>query len=298
MNEFLANEMTLENEEVIQAEFQPADNEDSINQIAELKPDTQVDPEFKPKKIGVPDILKSGSIVRVYEKFIKQIPTLKEELERILATKDPFSIEVFIKYLQAADHKLWILERYVTAENISFGKMDPIQMIELKLVPSPDTSTAIELTNKIMATIDEIQNTGFNYPIKELWNTELSDWDLTSDFFDEVEDFLTRKTQTTRQNLILNKFEHLCVILNDLAELGVLRPANGKLELDSLDEYVEINKFYKSSLLKKELGERALEAFTVNPYIFHKHRLQSFRVKGPDGIQRSKFSNKEMLFNL
>lgn len=290
------NEVFLENEEIIQSE-----NEKDVmeNESAgmETTPVFHLDPDepFEPIAIGVADYWKTQLIEKNYEILISQIDPLLTELKACLKLDKPLSFDEFFEYLKATDFKLWLFEKYIALNDVKQGDLDPIKLMALGIIHSPDTKPAIELTNKFQSTLKAISEENFYYPIKMLWNPEMEAWDLTTEFYEQLEIFNTRFTQTAEQNFIVKKIEQICSVLNELSQIGVVRPKNGPTEINFLNEYLTLNKFYKTAPAEYQ-KETVLEAFTPDPYLFHKHRLSSFRVRGLPGIQENEYSNKEKLF--
>ena len=89
-----------------------------------------------------------------------------------------------------------------------------------------------------------------------------------------VEKHFSKYTETEEQNIILDKFEKLCEILNELDELGILRAKHGPDEISSLTDYIQISKFTVDP------------TFVVDSFLFYKHRTRKYKLKS--GIPNKK----------
>ena len=83
----------------------------------------------------------------------------------------------------------------------------------------------------------------------------------------KTENSFSKFTQTEKQNIILDKFNKLCEVLNELSELNIIRPKHGAAEISMLTEYITLTTI-------------SIEPhFVVDKYLFYKHRTNIYREK-------------------
>ena len=277
MNEKNVNEMTLENEEVISEnnESQVENQQINVDEATEQK--QEQDPDFIPMQIGDADTRSKNIADAAYFKVCQTLGELKEALEKLLLKEGSFYIDEFFEFIKH-DPERWIFDRHIESNNIVFPGMDNDRLFELKLIKIKGIEEVLQVRNQFSAVLEEVKNSGFYYPLKKLYNPEENIFAINADFCEQQEKRFSRYTQTPEQNAILEKFNTLCEILNELNDMNVLRAQHGPDEIRMLSDFIDISK-------------SSIRPFVVDPVLFYKHRLTKYRIKDYSFRNAVKFEN-------
>ena len=231
-------------------------------------------PAFVPQQIGEEKSFVATGIKSFYENLTAACTALKNELQTCLETK--ISIDEFLSFLKSKPEN-WIYSKYIEINNVKYNGLSNEKIIELKMLDI-DKVAVDEVLQHYAAFQNVISKMGenkFYYPIRKLYDQEKEIFYGNGELWQKIDDSFTKFTATENQNEILSVFNRLCGILNELEELNILRAKNGPTEIETLSNYIKINKM-------------ANMPFTVNPYLFSQNRLSRYKTKltltAPKGV--------------
>lgn len=227
-------------------------------------PETQ---EFEPKLIGDPDFKRLDEINRAYEKLFGVTEKLKNELEKCLKREKPFSFSEFLDFL-VSDAQKWIYTRHIEYNNLNYPGINLEKLIELEAITIEGINDVLSSKAEFDELKDSVKKLKFNYPLYKLWHEEEQKFVENQDFWEAVDKFCSRITESEEQNRILKKMENLRDALNDLVEEGIIRPNNGIPELDHLKNWLLIP------------SRSNLTGFSVDRTLFQSFRMSKYAIKG------------------
>lgn len=245
--------------------------------------------QFKARAIGTENVKKSIAILEYYGRVTNELNNLKTMVEKCLKIEF-LDIEDFLDFLKS-DARKWITAKYIEIHKIAVPGFDVNKMLEAGFGEMQGLDAVLEQEKKLAAELAKDAE-GFYYPVDELWDPEQRKFDLTTGFIEAESNHCVRFTQSEEQNQVVEILEQVCNGLNKLAELNLLRPQHGYMELNYLEDWIDING--SPMLYKDGATDNATMPFTVSPYVFHRHRMDRFRIKG---LPESKYRKKETLLN-
>jgi hypothetical protein len=277
MNKKNVNEMTLENEEVI-SENNESQFENQQNNVGEATEQQQEqDPDFIPMQIGDADTRSISISDTAYFKVCETLGELKEALEKLLLKEGRFSIDEFFEFLQHEPER-WIFDYFVKQNNINYPFMDDDRLFEQKLIKIKGIEDVLVLRKQFTAVLEGVKNSGFYYPLKKLYNPDENIFAINTDFCEQQEARFSRFTQTKEQNVILEVFNRLTDVLNELNDLNIIRAQHGPDEIKMIADWIDISKSNS-------------RPFVVDNVLFYKHRLTKYRIKDYSFRNAVKFEN-------
>ena len=254
--------------------------EDNIDSDFEANTEeVTIDSDFEPRQVGEENARQSQITQSIFESLILAADNMKPVLETCL--KKPVALDEYLDFLKSENPESWIYAKFIELHEITFNNLKPEKIIELKLLDIEGVSEVLSLFETFKAALKRVQDNGFFYPLSRLWNPEENGFAQNAEFWQTCDNYFSRFTHTTEQNLILAIFENICEQLNELAKLNILRPENGPIELKFLPDFFEISK------------TKAPTQFVVDALLFSQHRLNPFRTKG-ETLLRKKFTPAEL----
>ncbi len=220
--------------------------------------------DFAPKRIGEEDARRSLETQSIYEHFTEAANKLKTCLETCL--KKVFELDEYLSFLKNENPQKWIYEKFIEIHEIKFPGLSTEKIIELRLLDI-EADEALAAYEIFQSALTRVQTNNFFYPLRKLWSEEENHFEQNGDFWETCDNHYSRFTHTPEQNKILGIFENICEQLNELAELNILRPQHGQMELNALADYIEIAKARSAP-------------FIVDRYLFSQHRLSPYKTKG------------------
>ena len=223
-------------------------------------------PAFAKQKIGEEKTFDSYAVRVIYENITDSCTELKNQLQTCLNVE--ISIDDFLKFLKSNPER-WIFNKFIETQNIKIPGLSNEKIIELKLldIDKVAVSQVLQQYAALKSILDKLNNNMFYYPLRKLFDEEKGVFYTSGDLWAAIDNRFTIFTQTEEQNKILDVFNRLCGVLNELEELNVLRSKNGPAEIEQLSNYIKIGKFSSP--------------FVVNPHLFRQHRLSKFKTNFP-----------------
>lgn len=222
--------------------------------------------EFTPEQIGKPDPRREKEITTAYRNMLDAALGLQLAIEFCLRKDEGFGIDFFFESLKE-DTAKFIRRKFVEINEISIPGISIEKLKESDLLDIQELDHAIEERKKFDKAWQSVEATRFIYPLRKLYVNDEVGFDLTEDFHQQVQMKIGRFTQNEQQNLILEKMEKLCDILNELNELNILHPHKGPTEFEVIGDYIDIDR------------TNAEAPFQVSDILFYKRRLRAFREK-------------------
>lgn len=236
------------------------------------------DPNFEPMQIGEIDVRAQNISDAAYFKICETMATLKEALEKLLLQEARFNIDEFFEFVKS-DPERWIFDRYILQNNIVYPGMNSDRLFELKLIKIEGIEDVLQFQQQFQLALKAVKDCGFYYPLKKLYDAEENIFSLTTDFCEQQEIRFSKFTKTAAQNKILEKFNQLAELLNDLNESGIIRAQHGPDEIKMLANYFEISK-------------SSNRPFVVDSFLFLRaNRLSKYRIKDRNFLNAVKFEN-------
>jgi hypothetical protein len=238
-----------------------------------------IDSDFEPRQIGEENVQKSQATQFIFEALIDTINPLKPLLDACL--KETVNLEDYLDFLKNDNPEKWIYKKFIQVHNIKFNNLSTEKIIELRLIDIEGVEEVLAAFETFQSALNKVRNNGFFYPLSLLWDPAENEFVPNVDFWQACDFYYSHFTFTQKQNEILGIFEKIAEQLNELANLNILRPANGIIELNLLSDYFIISKI------------KATSPFVVDSYLFYKHRLSRYRTKG-ENLLKKKFSSAEL----
>lgn len=235
--------------------------------------------EFISQMIGQPDSFKKTRIISAYNKMLDAVCSYQLALEYCLKEVEGIVNIDFLLESFKEDTGKFIKRKFIEINKVKIPGISTEKLIESDLLDVENVNHAIQERELFNTSWEKIKETGFIYPLRRLNTDGENFWQLTDDFYQEVDKACSRFTENEDQNLILGMVTKLCDALNDMDALDIIRSANGPLELNHLSDFVEIDQ-------KAESGP-----FIPSDVIFYKHRLRRFREKPILAKQKKTFED-------
>lgn len=215
---------------------------------------------FISKQIGKPDLVLKEQIISAYTKLIDSACALELEIEICLNNLSGFGIDFFI---EATSNNLetFLKTKFIELNDVNLHGISKARLIESNLLDIDNLDAAIEARKLFDKALSNARGTGFAYSLKNLFVDEKTGWELTEDFYNKVDQKVCQFTKTEQENIILDKMEQLCSVLNDLSELDILRVSRGKFEINKLVNFVDFDR------------GSASKPYSVSRAVFHRTNL-------------------------
>ncbi len=220
--------------------------------------------EFKPKQIGEENTWLVTQAIKDYSSLIERLTALKKELSNCLETD--FDIDNFIDFLKH-DPEKWVYKKFISINDVNFPGLSTEKIIELKMLDVKGVPALLAKYNDFKNVLDKVIESGFFYPLSKLYSEETKEFNLPVEFHADCDAYFSKFTQTPEQNEILEKFERLCEVLNELDELNIIRSKNGPDEIKMLTDFIDISK------------NRVDAPFVVTADLFRQHRTKTYLLK-------------------
>jgi len=193
---------------------------------------------FVSKQIGKPDNGLKKQIVTAYSNLIENACNLEIEIENCLKNYAGFGIDFFI---EATGNNLetFIKSKYIKLNKIKIPGISNDRLIESNLLDIDGLEEAVKARKGFDQAFAAAKATRFIYPLQKLYVDEITGWELSTDFYSEVEKAVCQFTQNEQQNAILDKMNQFCKVLNELAGLNVIRANRGKFEVNNLVKLID-----------------------------------------------------------
>ena len=247
-----------------------ATEENETNVKAEV-----IEKEFVPQRIGEEDNRLADEAWVSYEYLSNEANNLKTELAKCLNIN--ISLDEFLDFLKSNPEN-WIYTKFVAINKIAFPGLSTEKIIELKLLDIKGVEDVLAAQSKFTIALNRVKKSNFVYPFRNLYDTKENMFTVPMEVTFKAEDNFSRRTQSEKQNIILDKFNKLCEVLNELNELDIVRTKNGPDEISILTDYIKVSKII------------SFPTFVVDSYLFNKHRTRIYREKGL--IQNNKTFNE------
>jgi hypothetical protein len=270
-------QMDQESVETNDSDFE-ANTEDVNEQMLQESVEA-IDSDFEPRQVGEENARQSQMTQSIYESLILAANNMKPILESCL--KKPVALVEYLSFLKSEKPESWIYSKFIEFHEIKFNNLKPEKIIELRLLDIEGVETVLAAFEKFKSALKKVEENNFYYPLSLLWDNEENVFLQNADFWEFCDNYNSRFTHTGQQNQILDIFEKICEQLNELANLNILRPANGPVELQFLPDFFEISK------------TKVPTQFVVDAYLFSQHRLSRYRTKG-ETLLRKKFTPTEL----
>jgi hypothetical protein len=219
--------------------------------------------EFTPRQIGRSNDKQRNEIATAYENLIDCACGLQLAIGASL--EDPTDHDVkFLLDAVSEDTTKFIKQVFVRVNEIRIPGISTDKLMELDLLSIPELDEVVKARKKFDQALQRVKDTKFFYPLHKLYTGHQTGWDLTPEFFEELDKFVRNFTTTEAQNEILQTIEKLVDALNDLSKRGILRPKYGSNELTNL-----------FPLLTIDLS--TVESYSVNREVFTRPRLTNYR---------------------
>jgi hypothetical protein len=215
---------------------------------------------FVSKQVGKPDNGLKKQIITAYSNLIERACDLEVEIERCLQNYAGFGINFFI---EATGNNLetFIKSKYIKLNKIKIPGISNDRLIESNLLDIDGLEEAVKARKEFDQAFAAAKATRFIYPLQKLYIDETTGWELSTDFYSEVEKAVCQFTQNEQQNAILDKMNQFCNVLNELAGLNVIRSHHGKFEVNNLVNLIDCDTTNPD------------HPFSVNRFMFKKSRL-------------------------
>jgi hypothetical protein len=222
---------------------------------------------FVPIQIGESNTQRINKAFFAYTHVLQIAEKLWNQVSECLKLKEKLPVDKFFEFLKS-DPEKWIYQEHIQKNDIKYPGLDTDRIIELRLLTIEGIEIPVETHAQLITGLQKIKESGFVFPLRKLYDLEKKEFTLTDVFFEESEMKFSRHTQSKEQNVILSKFQRICDALNELSELGVLRPQHGPNELALLNDCFEIS------------NESKISPFVISDVLFWKnHRLKRYRPK-------------------
>ncbi len=221
---------------------------------------------FSPRQIGRPDPMKKTGIISAYQNMLQCACNLQNEIERCLDRPEGLGLDFFLQSLQH-NTATFIKEKFVELNNVQLPGINIQKVIQQDLLDIAAIEEAIKARNEFDGAWARIKELGFIFPLRKLYVDDETGWNLTPDFYEQMNQKVGRWTQSPEQNFILENVQKICEGLNSLSGLNIIRPQHGVTELNYLADFVEIDM------------KNAPDFFIPNDILFYQHRLNKYRPK-------------------
>ncbi len=223
-----------------------------------------MDTNFKSKQVGKPDDVLKNQIISAYSNLISNACALELQIELCLNNLSGFGIDFFMEAI-SNNLETFIKTKYIELNKINFPGISNARLIESNLLDVNGLAEALKAYEIFKSSLAEAKATRLNFPLQKLYVDNETGWELTTDFYNEVEKTVCQFTQNEHQNNILDKMEQFCNALNDLSELNVIRANRGKFEINNLINLVDCH------ISNPE------KPFSVNSFIFRRSRFENIK---------------------
>lgn len=214
---------------------------------------------FEPMEIGEADPRQKMKIEKLYAELCNLLNKVIPELADFLKLNE-LPQEKLFEFIKSDPGK-WLPKQYIEANNVEIpGSFDIDKVIEMGMVPIPSTDVLSAIHANILRVWKNIQSEGFIFPLKKLFNEDENQFVITIDFYEGEDEYLTVKTKTPEQNVIITILENLLESLYDLSDIRLIKLEKGPAELNRID-----------SLLNYKAGD-----FTIKPNIFRHPALKQY----------------------
>ncbi len=223
-----------------------------------------MDTNFKSKQVGKPDDVLKNQIISAYSNLISNACALELQIEFCLNNLSGFGVNFFMEAINS-DLETFIKTKYIELNKINFPGISNARLIESNLLDINGLEDAIKANKTFQVSFTEAKATRLNFPLQKLYVDNETGWELTTDFYNEVEKTVCQFTQNEHQNNILDKIEQFCNVLNNLSELNVIRANRGKFEINNLINLVDCDRTNPD------------KPFAVNSFIFRRSRFENIK---------------------
>jgi hypothetical protein len=223
-----------------------------------------MDTNFKSKQVGKPDEVLKNQIISAYSDLILNACALELQIEFCLNNLSGFGIDFFMDAINK-DLETFIKTKYIELNKIDIPGISNARLIESNLLDINGMEEALKAQKIFNISLANARSTRLNYPLQKLYIDNETGWELTNDFYNEVEKVVCQYTQNEHQNSVLDKMEQFCSALNDLSELKVIRANRGKFEINNLINLIDCD------VINQE------KPFTVNSFIFRRSRFENIK---------------------
>lgn len=238
----------------------------------------QKEKNFIPMQIGVTDEIKKNKIISGYKKVLNAACDLQTIIEGSLGSVEELPVDIFFEAL-SEDIEIFIKRKFVEINNISIPGIKTEKLIESDLLDVDEVISLAAVSRKqFHEEWKNIKENGFVYPLRKLYTGKGYSWELTEDFYNEVNRYCSRWTKTEKQNEVLKKMNELCSVLNDLSAMGILIPGKGITEIETLKLLLNIDRGFE------------IPTWVVEDVLFYRGRARKYHERG---FERPKYSTFE-----
>jgi len=185
--------------------------------------------DFIPRIIGSQDTVKYQNIHDLYSALIISAAICKPLIES-LYNITPIPLDTIFGLIRRneADMREEVKQNYWLGYGHWYDDPnDPMDYVpafdrNLWVYPPLELNLWVNQWNEIKRIIAQIETGWFFYPLRSLYS-EIDGWSLTEDFESQLLKFTARYTKSDQQNTICDIIQRYCDVLNDLADLNIVK---------------------------------------------------------------------------
>lgn len=233
--------------------------------------------DFIPQIIGSQDTVKYQKIHDLYSALIISAAICKPLVE-CLYNITPIPLDTIFSLIRKneADMREEVKQNYFLGHNQWYDDendaMDYLPTFDRSLwtYPPLELNPWIDQWKEINKIIAQIEIGWFFYPLRSLYS-EIDGWSLTEDFESQLLKFTARYTKSDQQNTICDIIQRYCDVLNDLANLNIVKLLG--------NNYETIGEILKPAIKVDYLSDTP---FSLSPNMFQDKPFSRFSIRATD----------------
>jgi hypothetical protein len=267
--EFTDQEVQEQAEVSIDQEMEKQVAESSYQEAQEQAagPGNQNIQEFTPRIISSPDMPLQEKIRGLYGQLTNMAQCLAWEFENHALKENPLKLDEWFDVLRIPIDELpeYLKSVFVKVNKIVIPGIKTAKLVQTDLLDLPESfETILEIRRNIVNLIEEIAPTRFCYPLRNLYDDEIHQFKLNADFEKQLHTFTSVYTESELQNKVLDKIERFSDLLNEMAELKIIKLQG--------NQWQNVGNILSSAIITDKLNNR----LKPNPIMFRTWPLKSF----------------------
>jgi len=242
--------------------------------------------DFIPRIIGSQDTVKYQNIHDLYSALIISAAICKPLVESLFNIT-PIPLDTIFSLIRKneEDMRVEVRQNYWLGHNHYYDDptfdslSSPLTLDHSLFVYAPlELETWVDQWKEINKIIAQIEIGWFIYPLRNLYS-EIDGWSLTEEFENQLIQFTTRYTKSDEQNTICDIIQRYCDVLNDLANLNIVKLLG--------NNYETIGKILKPAINVDYLSDTP---FSLSPNMFKDKPFSRFSISADLYLNMNIFS--------